>query len=257
MSNAIGAPRGCGTRQKGGIYAELGLAVGGTPIEAFLHDPPHELDASAISKRGTNPIERGGTTHLLDWIGAEHYPNVGDFIEEVRRLGLSRRLPRSKSVLEKLTPGSRILTVHPRAIVANQHKGLRPPNKRAGCRIPYLCPSGVEEHRTASDRPCLWATYEAIEGGEEVDPAVIGLLAHGADFGFTGEDAYRVVRRKMPAFSYMAMMSPEGFDPEWSAGIFGSFPISRLVVVNGGNADEAMGTIRESGTSLPVAAVDA
>jgi len=93
-AKAIPVLRGCGTRCRGGLYAECGMGPNGSPVENFLMDPPVLLDFARIGviPRGTHLVERNGATHLFDWIGAESYPNVADFIEEVRRFGLSRRL---------------------------------------------------------------------------------------------------------------------------------------------------------------------
>ncbi len=37
------APRGCGEREPGGVYAECGLSSRGRPLEEFLIDPPLPL----------------------------------------------------------------------------------------------------------------------------------------------------------------------------------------------------------------------
>ena len=56
-TNAIPVARGCGTRKKGGCYAECGLSDDGLPLEHFLFDPPIVLTKEARDKLGI--IDRG------------------------------------------------------------------------------------------------------------------------------------------------------------------------------------------------------
>src|SRR5579862_2920010 len=93
-TKAIPVIRGCGQRVKGGLYIECGLSAGGQPLEYFLIDPPQLLDGRAlgITPVGTKLIEFGGATHVVDWVGSKSYKGVCDFVEEVRKFGLSRRI---------------------------------------------------------------------------------------------------------------------------------------------------------------------
>ena len=117
-----GVPRGCGTRTAGGCYLECGTGYGGRPLEFFLSDPPIPMTCDA--KVGVELIERGGVVHVVDWVGEQHYPNAADFLEEGRRYGFSRRIPRTLD-LSRLSAASRILVVHARGLVVN-HQALRP-----------------------------------------------------------------------------------------------------------------------------------
>ena len=75
----------------------------------FLLDFPEDgKTALGLSPIGVQLVERDGVWHILDWIGSEHYPNVADFLEEVRRFGLSRRLAKTVD-FSKLTERSKIL----------------------------------------------------------------------------------------------------------------------------------------------------
>ncbi len=116
--NAIPVARGCAPRKSGGVYFECGFSPSGQPVEHFLCDPPVLVDDWHLSPVGVQLIERNGVTHIVDWVGSMHYPNVADFIEEVRRFGLSRRLS-SKLDFSRITPQTRILLVHQRAYVDN------------------------------------------------------------------------------------------------------------------------------------------
>ena len=93
-----GARRGCGYRQPGGAYLAIPLGPFGSPIEAFLIDPPLLVPDPAtlgLASVGTAMVERDGLTHVLDIVGREHYPTVTAFIDEARRMGISRRISRT------------------------------------------------------------------------------------------------------------------------------------------------------------------
>lgn len=116
--------RGCGRREAGGIYAEMGLSPVGRPIEHFLVEPESVMGipkSLPLTPRGVLPLQDPfdeQVTHLVDWVGSESYPNLVDFLEEVRRFGLSRRLPDLESFpWEKIGPKSQIMLVHARTII--------------------------------------------------------------------------------------------------------------------------------------------
>src|SRR5205823_11234312 len=115
-----GARRGCGYRQPGGAYFAIPLGPGGRPIEEFLIDPPIVIDPArlGLASVGVTLIERDGVTHVLDIVGREHYPTVAAFIDEARRLGVSRRAPRTID-FSRITPASRLLLAHAHADIAN------------------------------------------------------------------------------------------------------------------------------------------
>ena len=116
-----GARRGCGYRQPGGAYFAVPLGPGGRPIEEFLIDPPVVIDDPArlgLASVGVTLIERDGVTHVIDIVGREHYPTVAAFIDEARRLGISRRAPRTID-FARITQASRLLLAHPHADIAN------------------------------------------------------------------------------------------------------------------------------------------
>lgn len=57
-------------------------------------------------------------THVVDLVGREHYPTVASFVDEARRLGISRRAPRAID-FSLITPASRVLLAHAHADIAN------------------------------------------------------------------------------------------------------------------------------------------
>ena len=136
---AIPQERGCGDREPGGVYVECGLSPRGRPLEDFLLDPPLPLPEGYskaelankpqlwVRTARTDPddpateyvVMHPGTDQpivdLLIWIGEQHYPYVADYIEEVRRLGASRKLNPNLD-LSQLTRYSRMVMAHPSAI---------------------------------------------------------------------------------------------------------------------------------------------
>jgi len=243
-STAIPVERGCGRRKRGGIYGECGLSRWGRPLEDFLMDPPVLVDPPAlgVSPIGVTLIEdpATGSTHIVDWVGEEHYPNVCDLLEETRRFGLSRRLPRTLD-FGRLDAHSRILLVHRRAGVVDV--------------APYAddwrrpCPKALAEHADPPRAPsvCAGVWWEEVVGGDPVEEAPAGSPADP-----------RRVRRSMPSLRYLARRGPDGATPTYAPAIFASFPISRLVVIRdpeGGTHEPALD--RAGQASLPVDIEDA
>lgn len=230
---AIPVQRGCGTRQRGGIYSECGLAEDGQPLEAFIFDPPLPLTGMDLAPQGVAWMEHEGTWHVLDWVGSNHYPNVADFLEEVRRFGMSRRLPRN-APLERLGPGSKHFLVHARAFI--RRPDLYRPTMPEGL---YPCPhypEAVEGHPEGGEVMCAGLWWEDVDGTEPLN------------------EKARLGTRLMPSFSYLASPRPDGVLPMYEPGIVAAFPITRLAVVRDpDNADDTVAALDSaSRCHLPV-----
>jgi hypothetical protein len=76
--------------------------------------------------------ERDGVTHVIDIVGREHYPTVASFIDEARRLGISRRAPRTID-FGRITRASRLLLAHGHADIANAPEF--PCDERCPCHV--------------------------------------------------------------------------------------------------------------------------
>lgn len=218
--------RGCGTRKEGGVYLCFGTSRKGKPIEHFLKDYPQPLNSGLrLSPIGVRLIERDGITHVLDWVGESHYPNVWDYIEEVSRFGSSRHVARNLD-FSKLTLRSKHLFVHPRVVVTNWHEffSAHPYHAPQAWRN-FHCP----KHRHDEyDGPCLGICKS--------------LLDPYTSKGWHGD----MVNREMPSFSYTGHRAPEGFTPQYQAGIFMALPIHQIEVVMGGNHEDAVTRTRQS-----------
>ena len=229
--------RGCGKRQKGGVYAEVPFNDSdGYPIEHFLQDPPTIIDPAAmgVAPVGVTMIERGGVHHLVDWVGSKHYPNVWDYIEETRRLGASRRLPKTLD-FSKLTSDSRILFVHARAGIANPVPfwyGVATQHGAAG-----VCPKDIAAHD--GEFACIGLCQHDIEGATDD-----GLPAMAP-----GQVFRRVGKTKT---TYYGWARPDGVDPDYRPAIFMSLPLRRLAVIDGPGADKALKAASKTGVPVKV-----
>lgn len=241
--------RGCGTRCAGGIYAEVGLSPYGRPLEDFLIDPPTRVNAEMRERMGIKAlgvslmpreIEGRKVTYILDWVGSEHYQTVADFVEEVRRFGLSRRLPRTLD-FSQISGETRLLLLHSKAWIGNAaaYFALRPDGWA-------WCPKGLTEHVDPANLPAMCASlwWEDAPDGEEYSgtlPTMPEAMAR------------RMVTRKMPSFEYQCFRRPASVEPEYDLAIFASFPLSRLAVVRdpeGGTHEDALNAARRA--DLPV-----
>src|SRR5258708_5386340 len=106
--------RGCGeSRTRGAVYIECPLSGDGRPVEHFLADRPYVVDPEefGLSAIGIKIMKRPGAETIYDvWdiVGQEYYPNVSDFVEEVKCLGLSRKIA-TTSRFDLLTRESKIV----------------------------------------------------------------------------------------------------------------------------------------------------
>jgi hypothetical protein len=200
--------RGCGSRTQGGIYWECALEPLGASLSDFIFDPPLPVPAELLARlphQGVHPFEQGGVTHLLDRVGIKHYPNVADILEEAKRFGLSRRLPKTLP-FDRLTADSRLVLVHDRGYVENFD------------RYPiWHCPKSIHSHlKENQPTQCCAGLW-----WEDLDQAPAGV-------------------RTMPSFSYKGRQRPTELLPKYIPAFVASFPASRLAIVNGHGAQDAL-----------------
>jgi hypothetical protein len=224
MSWPVAVKRGCGTRIENSVYWECGMGPDGQPIEHFLICPPRRVpEGLTLSSLGVQLLEVGGVTHVVDVVGQEYYPNVADFIEEVRRFGLSRKLPHTLD-FSRLTWESRLLVAHARAVVTNMGDWFESPD------IGELrCPKLLEGHPRGVEC-CGWVWWNDIEGGVKSAAA--------------GDSDPLLVVREMPSFRYNGHGRPEGVTPQYELGFFASLPLGRIAVVQGDKSAERIERIK-------------
>ena len=235
--NSQTVKRGCGTRVEGGIYSESGTSDDGYPLEHFLYCPPIVIDPKGmgLTPRGVKLMhDKDGLYHIFDWVGSKFYPNVADFLEEVRRFGMSRRLSSSLD-FSKLTKESRHVLIHTTGWINDpeEYQENRIGGKHLGKEWKH-CPKGI--HNAKYTGMCAGLYWEDVL---EVE---------------TSEGNERIGRRKMPSFQYTAARKPLNAQTDYSVAIFASFPITRLAVVKSrdGSHTDSMDKASKAGLSVDI-----
>ncbi len=222
--------RGCGgSRETGGVYMEVGSEDGGLPMCELIKDPVEFIDPKAIglSPVGVKLIEINGVTHVFDWVGAKHYPNASDFIEEAIRLGISRRISK-KEDFSRLTAESRLILVHPKAFI------------EGGVFQEVPCPTGKHPGDRSNCAGRLWLVGDPGSTDITIDEDYVGPrdpFPEWAPLPATPSptQAYRLGRRSMPSFTYTLGERPSDIGLRLRPGIIMVAPIERLAVVNDPN----------------------
>jgi hypothetical protein len=226
-----GVKRGCNFRVEGAVYLEVGLGNGGKPLEFFLSDPP--VPMTCDTKVGVELIERDGVTHVLDWVGEQHYPFAADALEEGRRYGFSRRVPRTLD-LSRLTAASRILLVHARGLVTN-HQALRP-------HMPdwYNDAYGTDSKRKpAHKHHCGHLERTSVPGHHKPQPhkhvCTRDLWAVPPATRVEDGTPPRYIR-EFASISYEVFpLSPDAPAPDYTSALVASLPITNVSVIKAGD----------------------
>jgi hypothetical protein len=176
-------------------------------------------------------------THIFDIVGREAYPNVSDFIEEARRLGVSRRLElEDKGQYARLSSRSRLILLHERAVLYNPYEVW---DKFSITEIGRLsraqCPKYKEIHALSpfnhemegGGQGCAALHWNVIEGGEvipefstELKPEVRRELV----------DNGRFVKRNLKSGAYRGYSLPQDVKANFALGIFGVFPWDKFTL---------------------------
>lgn len=107
--------RGCGSRVPGGVYITVPTGDFGRPLEYFLVDYPLPWNGPVLRSPMIVP-DGDGINHMLLGVGRQFYPTAPDYVEEAKKYGVSKRIPKDFPI-ERLTPGkSKFLLVHNAAI---------------------------------------------------------------------------------------------------------------------------------------------
>lgn len=258
MENVQPVVRGCGTRKKGGCYAELPVGEHGSPLETFLLDPvwrmsPERLQAFGIGSINQVLLEAAERNIIFDTVGAGYYPNPTDWLEEVRLFGMSNRITLPPSQLAKVDKETRIVFIHKyAAIQPYEHTKELMQRKEISLADEYTfdhCPFNRLDH------------YHFPEGKKPKEPWTFWDCAGWMWKSVTPTSKKDEVEglwilRAMPSFKYTAIIAPKGLTYEPAA--FISLPIARLVVINdpedGRKTNKMLDHARKS--TLPVELVE-
>jgi hypothetical protein len=175
--------------------------------------------------------------HLVDIVHERDYPNIADFVEEVRRMGLSRPLDLRLPV-ERLGAGSRIILIHRKAWVDHWSE-IRSPLQADSAsvlagfahRCPRADPMADPQAHALGREMCAGVWWE------DLDPDTVCLPEVGPQYQ---------IERRMPSFSYTGKVRPDSIDTQYDPAFFASFPIGRLVVIEGDGSDAALERARAS-----------
>lgn len=246
-----GSARGCGdSREAGGVYMEVGGIGGAIPMYEIIKDPVEPIDPKAVglSPVGVKLIEIDGVTHVFDWVGAKHYPNASDFIEEAVRLGISRRISK-KEDLSKLTAESRLVLVHPKAFITGGESFFAD--------VP--CPTGKHPGDRSTCAGRLWLVGDPGSTDITLAEDYVGPRDPFPDWAPikatpSPGNSLRIGRRSMPSFTYTLGQRPHDVGITLGPGIIMVAPIERLAVINDPNDSDATRDALERayGAKLPV-----
>jgi hypothetical protein len=206
--------RGCGFRESGAAYLVTETSPFGQPVEHFLIDSPRVVDPEAVGLSAISmmPFRFPGddTTHAMNWVGEENYPNVADFIEEGKRYGFSTRIRRNFD-FSVLVQGSYIFHVHRKAHIDNMDSyHLNPPKSTH-----KQCPKDRHSPVDITEM-CVRLFWQDIVGGESAPEM--------------GES--RAVRRALGDTSYSAYAAPDGVVPRYKPAVFLRVPIHAVEIIN-------------------------
>jgi hypothetical protein len=157
-------------------------------------------------------VRRDGTFHVVDWVGQDGYPYPTDLLEEARSYGLSRRISPNFD-FEMLSPESRIILVHGRAVTSNPEGAFHSEEvifehteeSRFFSKCVHMERTGGHDHFKAPVGPCNRFWYMDAEANAETGARSIASTK------------YRVIDADT--------------DLDMESGIIASFPISRLATV--------------------------
>lgn len=227
-----------GTGEQSKVNALLG--DGGDPLLAVAEDGAREPEQCPRC------VGTGKRTvfHVFDIVGAEYYPNVSDFVEETRMLGVSRRCELQAEQYALITKESRLILLHPKALIENAgpyYDLMRDAEKlfQTSEGKAFNCPHYRADHTLLSMaehgfQTCSGLWRHDIEPGDQTFPF--------NDEAFTEpQEGERRVRRVLACGAeYEGWLRGEEVDPKHRLGIFATFPLSHFETVDpeGEHADK-------------------
>lgn len=233
-----GATRGCGKRKQGGLYLCVGFSPSGAPIEKFVVDPPIPWVDGHFQGAEIRPRGKTGINDVIMWVGEEFYPYVPDFAEEVRRLGLSKRVPASTDFSMLVPHLSRIILVHPKVIISASYtleEVLAEAKPQISRPDPHWPSCHHQRNRNgARDPQCTFSLWDLSSFGNHkkhevllppVDQPTEGPMANV----LTPSASYNVM---LPEVNGKTVFDKKAKEPKYSPGIFLALPFTHFEFVN-------------------------
>ncbi len=218
--------RGCGFRDENAVYMCCGVGNDGYPIEHFILDParrwPGEFQRGyLILPRVLGIATLQEVNDLVIFVGKEYYKATWDFVEEVRRYGASRKVPRNLP-FEKLTPGqSRMVFVHSRAIPLTH----------------YCCDRSVplDWCSYSADRETWMTVWDQAGWHPDNHPCTfalqdLALYLHKEAAALVEDKVFTI---QMPSFTYDVRRMLNWDTPvRWDVGVFMWLPLTHIEAKN-------------------------
>lgn len=109
--------RGCGDKRvEGGLYLTVPTSPDGKPLEHFMVDPAIPWNGGQLRGPQLFSLPNEEVGHVVLGVGASFYPYACDYLEEVRVMGVSKRVSRNIDLSSLVPSESKLLLIHPRAI---------------------------------------------------------------------------------------------------------------------------------------------
>lgn len=215
--------RGCGTRSAGSTYLCCGQSALGKQIEEFILDPAI-LWRGAFPKRGGFKIvpDKRGWNNVAIFIGKTYYKSLWDFVEEARRLGVSRKVTQTFP-FDKLTPGKSMMFMVHRYCIPKFGYQLKRKAPLKHCRQKFDNLAVGEQYAIfAGDNSCTFAHQD------------LAWLIHNYQRYLNectdDQDYSPEFRIDMPGWYYEGLKPdcPIEGDFEWEAGAFMAVPLTHI-----------------------------
>ncbi len=274
--------RQCGSRKEGGTYATCPLSPYGKPLEHFIVCKPVPIVADdynlsnvgvklvdveevCLECKGVKPKKVKGrfmevcpgcdgtgtetVTHVFDIVGQEYYPNIADFLEEARRLGVSRRMELEDSrQYARLSTRSRLMLLHHRAVINNPGSIFASMGYTEILRFARAtCPKSLREHdlsklltdyrvaditETQKAPGCSALYWNVLEDAIIPIPEDQVLYQTGRKQEPTPPPSFGFSERRLVCGTYRGYRLREEVKPDYALGIFAVFPLVKIQVVD-------------------------
>jgi len=207
--------RACGSRKQDALYIKVEQSSDGLPIESFLLDPAPKWSGD-VPLRSPMLVKADDKdyNHVILGVGENNYPTVPDFVEEARKMGVSKRIPRNFDFSQVTKGKSRLILMHPKTKPMFDYD------------IERECPRQPEE-----EHDCLFKLWNLAGLEVSTDKHDSRECQFDADIVEVNLPCGRSYQVKKPIYPDMGEYQQE-FSQLYDPGLFISLPIHRFEYVN-------------------------